>query len=121
MTGDVGTSLVRRSNMTPIAVEDECLRSHIVRSTCTIRDKVCRFIIDTINRENIISTEAVHKLGLETEQLLKPYKPVWLKKWRRGNCLQTSLSFLFYLVNCRDFVWCDLITVNVRHLLLGSP
>ena len=61
LKGDVGTALVvRRSCLTPKAsfVED-WLRSNIFQSTCTIKDKVCRFPIDGGSCENIVSAEAV--------------------------------------------------------------
>ncbi|PKI31978.1 hypothetical protein CRG98_047631 [Punica granatum] len=49
-------------------------------STCTIDNKVCRFMIDSGSCENIVSAEALQKLGLRTKQRPKPYKLAWLKK-----------------------------------------
>ena len=60
VTGDVGTALVvRRSCLTSKAVDDDWLRSNIFQSTCTIRGKVCRFVIDAGSCENLISGKVV--------------------------------------------------------------
>ena len=68
--GDVGTALVvRRSRLTPKAVNDDWLQSNIFQSTCTIKGKVCRFVIDAGSCENLISGEAVQKLGIVTEKI----------------------------------------------------
>ena len=66
LEGDVGTALiVRRFCLTPKASsEEDWLRSNIFQSTCTIKDKVCRFAINGGSYENIVSAEAVQKLGI---------------------------------------------------------
>ena len=80
VTGDVGTALVvRRSCLTLKAVDDDWLRSNIFQSTCTIKGKVYRFMIDAGRCENLISRKAVQKLGIVTKKYLKPYKLAWLK------------------------------------------
>ena len=61
LEGEVGTALVvRRSCFTLKASSEEpWLRSNIFQSTCTIKDKVCRFVIDGGSCENIMSVEAI--------------------------------------------------------------
>ena len=41
---------------------------------------MCCFVISAGSCENIVSTEAVEKLGVKTEAHPKPYKLAWLKK-----------------------------------------
>ena len=91
--GDVGTALVvRRSCLTPNATEEtDWLRSNIFQSTCTIKNKVCRFVIDGGSCENIVSDEAVHKLQIQTEKHPKPYKLVWLKKGGEASVSKRAL------------------------------
>ncbi|PKI36964.1 hypothetical protein CRG98_042665 [Punica granatum] len=72
--------MVRRSCMTPRAADEDWLRNNIFQITCTIENKVCRFMIDSGSCENIVSAKAVQKLGLHTEQHPKSYKLAWLKK-----------------------------------------
>ena len=82
LEGDVGTALVvRRSCLTPKAIEeDDWLRNNIFQSTCTIKDKVYRFVIDGGSCKNIVSIKVVQKLNIKTEKHPKPYKLAWLKK-----------------------------------------
>ena len=62
--------------------DDEWLRGNIFYSTCSILDKVCKLVINGGSCENIVSQEAVDKLGLKTEEHPHPYKLSWLKKGR---------------------------------------
>ena len=56
------------------------MRSNIFQSTCTIKDKVCCFVMDGSSCENIVFVEAVQKLNIQTKNHPKPYKLAWLKK-----------------------------------------
>ncbi|PKI55968.1 hypothetical protein CRG98_023644 [Punica granatum] len=78
----VTNPVVKRSCMTLRATNEDWLHNNIFRSTCTIENKVCYFIIDSGSCKNIVSAEAVQKLGLRTEQHPKSYKQAWLKKKR---------------------------------------
>ena len=60
--------------------EDDWLRNNIFQPTCTIKDKVCLFVIDGSSYENIVLVEVVQKLNIQTEKHPKPYKLAWLKK-----------------------------------------
>ncbi|GKD98655.1 hypothetical protein Tco_1382552 [Tanacetum coccineum] len=81
VTGDVGVNLmVRSSCLTPQAVGDDWLKHNIFQSICTILGKVCIFVVDPGNCDNLIAEEAVQKLGLKTKNRSKHYKLQWLKK-----------------------------------------
>nr|GEX11574.1 putative reverse transcriptase domain-containing protein [Tanacetum cinerariifolium] len=100
--GDSGQMLViRKSLLLPKEEEkDEWLRSNIFHMTCTIKDKVCKLIIDSGSCENVVSWEAVDKLNLKEEKHPKPYK---LSQKYFGN------------------VWCDVVLMDACHILLGRP
>ncbi|GJR04824.1 putative CCCH-type zinc finger family protein [Tanacetum coccineum] len=85
--GDNGQMLViRKSILLPKEEEkDEWLRSNIFHTTCTIKDKVCKLIIDSGICENVISREVVDKLNLKEEKHPKPYKLSWFKKGNKVN------------------------------------
>ncbi|XP_050238038.1 uncharacterized protein LOC126687520 [Mercurialis annua] len=120
--GDTGVALVvRRACLTPKAADENWLQSNIFQSTCTILGKVCRFVIDAGNCENIISAEAVQKLGIQTEKHPKPYKLAWLKKG--GEVSVTLRALVLFSVGARykDSVWCDVVAMDACHLLLGRP
>ncbi|GJR68519.1 putative CCCH-type zinc finger family protein [Tanacetum coccineum] len=72
--------------------KDEWLRSNIFHITFTIKDKVCKLIIDSGRCENVVSRDAVGKLNLKQEKHPKPYKLSWFKK---GNKFRWMLATSF--------------------------
>ena len=77
LEGDMGPALVVQWMCLTFHVNgDEWLSSNIFQSICTIHGKVCYFVIDAGSCENIVSTEAMQKLGVKTEAHPKPYKLV---------------------------------------------
>ena len=81
LEGDMGLVLVVKwMRLTFHANGYEWLHNNIFQSRCTIQGKVYHFVIDAGSCENIVSTEAVEKLGVNTEAHPKPYKLAWLKK-----------------------------------------
>ena len=72
--GDDGPLLVtRRACFTPCKSKGEdWLRNNIFQTTCTMRDKVYRLVINSGSCENVVSEEAVQKLGLATEKHPNP-------------------------------------------------
>lgn len=123
LSGDEGCNLMmKRSCLTPKQEEDSSwLRSNIFQSTCTILGKVCKFVIDAGSCDNIISSEAIKKLALKAEKHPKPYKLAWLRKGgevkvNRRSCVKFSIGKKY-----QDEIWCDVVDMDVCHLLLGRP
>ena len=77
--------------------------------------------MDSGNCENIISTEAMQKLGIYLEQHPKPYKLAWLKKGGEVSRSKRALITFSIGFKYKDFDWCDVVTMYVCHLLLGRP
>ncbi|KAI9184867.1 hypothetical protein LWI28_001955 [Acer negundo] len=120
--GDTGTMLmVRRTCLAPRTGEGEWLRNNIFQSTCTILGKVCRFVIDGGSCENIVSVEAVRKLGVTTEKHPKPYRLAWLQKGGEVTVSQRALISFSMGTNYKDQMWCDVVDMDACHLLLGRP
>ena len=106
--------------MTPRAADDcDWLRNNIFQSTCTIKDKVCRFVIDGDSCENIVSDEAIQKLKIQTETHPKPYKLAWLKKGGKVSVSKRALVPFSIGLKYEDIVWCDIVAMDAFHLLLG--
>jgi hypothetical protein len=55
-------------------VENPMQRNSLFRTTCKTKDRVCKVIIDSGSTDNLVSTEMVEKLELETTAHPKPYK-----------------------------------------------
>ena len=54
--GDHGRLLVlRRACLAPVTQDDKWLRTNIFRSTCTIKDRICSFVIDSGSCRNVVS------------------------------------------------------------------
>lgn len=120
--GDVGTVLVlHRNYLMPQVIEESWLRSNIFHSSCTIRGKVCRFIIDSGSCTNDVSEEAVHKLALFTEPHPSPYKLVWLNTKTELRISKRCRVPFSVGSSYKDLLCCDVLPMDAGHLLLGRP
>jgi hypothetical protein len=61
-------------------VEDLAQRTRLFRIACKTKDRVCKVIVDSGSIDNLVSTEMVEKLELETTNHPSPYKVSWLQK-----------------------------------------
>lgn len=96
-SGDKCRMLVlRRSCLTPRKDDDKWLRTNIFRSTCMINDRVCSFVIDSGSCRNVISEDAVTKLGLIREAHPAPYNLGWLNDSATVRISQRTLFFFFH-------------------------
>jgi hypothetical protein len=77
-------------------------------------------IIDSGSTDNLVSTEMVEKLELETTAHLTPYKVSWLQKGHQVIVTKQCLVE-FKIGGYRDEILCDVIPMDVCHVLLGRP
>jgi hypothetical protein len=101
-------------------VEDSAQRTRLFRTACKTKDRVCKAIVDSGSIDNLVSTEMVKKLELETTHHPSPYKVSWLQKGHRVNVTKQCLVE-FKIGGYNDKVLCDVIPMDVYHLLLGRP
>jgi hypothetical protein len=77
-------------------------------------------IIDSGSTGNLVYTEMVEKLELETTTHLKPYKVSWLQKGHQVTV--TKQCFVnFKIEGYRDEILCDVIPMDVCHIFFGIP
>ncbi|KAJ0963081.1 hypothetical protein J5N97_028203 [Dioscorea zingiberensis] len=116
------TLVVRKSLLAPKdESKDDWLRNNIFHTTYTVVDKVCKVIIDSGSCETVVSEDVVQKLQLKTEQHPKPYNLSWLSK---GNEVKVDRRCLVsFSIGQRYFdnAWCDVVSMDACHLLLGRP
>jgi hypothetical protein len=113
--------MMRKVLLTPEKeVEDSAQRTRLFRTTCKTKDRVCKVIVENGSTDNLISTEMVEKLELETIDHPSPYKVSWLQK---GHQVTVTKQFLveFKIGGYNDKVLCDFIPMDACHLLLGRP
>jgi hypothetical protein len=113
--------MLRKILLKPEAeVEKLVQRNSLFRTACKTKDRVCKVIIDSGSTDNLVSMEMVEKLELETIAHLKPYTVSWLQK---GHQVMVTKQCLveFKIGGYRDEILCDVIPMDVFHILLGIP
>ncbi|XP_042953496.1 uncharacterized protein LOC122290046 [Carya illinoinensis] len=89
--------------------------------TYTVADKVCKMIIDSDSCENVVSEEVVQKLQLKTDRHPKPYKLSWLNKGSEVTVDRRCLVPFSIGRKYFDNAWCDVVSMDAFHVLLGRP
>jgi hypothetical protein len=78
-TGSGKSLTVHKVLLTPEKeVEDTAQRTRLFRMTCKTKGWKCKVIVDSGSTDNLVSTEMVEKLELETTDHPSPYKVSWL-------------------------------------------
>jgi hypothetical protein len=95
-------------------------RNNLFRTACKMKDRVCKVIIDSGSTDNLVSTNMLEKLELERNSHPMPYKVSWLHKGHQITITQQCLVN-FKIGGYRDEVLCDVIPMDVCHVLFGRP
>jgi hypothetical protein len=101
-------------------VDNPVQRNSLFRISCNTKDRVCKVIVDNVSTYNLVSTEMVENMELETIAHPSPYKVSWLQK--EDQVTVTKQCFIeFKIGGYRDEISCDVIPMNVCHIFLGRP
>jgi hypothetical protein len=100
--------------------ENPTQRRRLFWTTCKTKDRVCKVIVDSGSTYNLVSTEMVEKMELETIVHPSPYRVSWLQKGHQVNVTKQCLVE-FKIGGYKDEILCDVIPMDVCHLLLGRP
>lgn len=118
---DEQTYVIRRMMMLTPKVEDESQHHQLFRARCTINDKVFEVIFYSGSCENIIGRETVKRLQLLVNKHLNPYLLGWIK-YGAGIVEVTECSRVPFSIGIyRDVVYCDVVKMDVCHLLFIRP
>jgi hypothetical protein len=109
--------MMRKVLLTP---ENLVQRNILFWTACKTKDRVCKVIVDSGSTYNLISTEMVEKTELETIVHPSPYRVSWLQKGHQVNVTKQCLVE-FKIGGCKDEILCDVIPMDVCHVLLGRP
>jgi hypothetical protein len=101
-------------------VENSVQRTRLFRTACKTKDRVCKVIVDSGSTNNLVSTGMVEKLELEMSDHPNPYKVSWLQKGHQVTVTKQCLVE-FKIGGYNDNILCDVIPMDVCHLLLGRP
>ncbi|XP_013679209.2 uncharacterized protein LOC106383681 [Brassica napus] len=121
VAGDTGTFLMLRRNCLAPKTTEAWQRTSLFNSTCTVKGKICRFVIDSGCSSNVVSEEAVRKLGLKVETHPHPYRLLWMQTGAEVQVSQRTLLSLSVGSFYKDTLYCDIATMDVSHIILGRP
>lgn len=88
-------------------------RTALFNSTCTIKGKVCKFVIDSGCSSNVVSEEAVRKLALTTEAHPHPYRLLWMQTGAEVFVSQRTLLTFSVGSFYKDTLYCDITSMDV--------
>ena len=74
-------------------------------------------MMDKDSCANIIAKTALEKIGLKDEPYSHPYNVNWVDKTAQSITQRCQVSI--HMSNYDDRVWCDVLDIDVAHVLLG--
>eukprot|EP00253_Pinus_taeda_P007419 PITA_07419 len=95
-------------------------RKTLFRTVCKAQGKCCQMIIHSGSTNNLVSIEVVEKLKLKTTKHPTPYKVSWLQKGDQM-LVNEQCEVELQLGKNRDKIVCDVMPMDVCHILLGRP
>ncbi|XP_024015861.1 uncharacterized protein LOC112089116 [Eutrema salsugineum] len=112
--------VARRVLLAHEPVKEEDQRENLFHTRCHVMGKVYSLIIDGESCTNVASTTMVEKLGLETRKHPQPYSLRWLNNQRQLKVTK-QVSVPLSIGRYEDQVVCDVLPMEVGHILLGRP
>lgn len=103
---------VRRMLIREPVKEDPKQRRSLFKVKCKILGKVCKVIINSGSIDNIISEEALSKLGLSSMPHSHPYKVTWLNKGQHV-LVNEQVWVEFSIGKYSDIILCDVLPMVV--------
>ena len=82
-------------------------------------DKRCKIIIDSGSCINAVSSDSVSCLGLKFVPQPKPYSVSWVND--TSIAIKERCLFPIKILDYHDEIWCDVIPINIGHIILGRP
>eukprot|EP00253_Pinus_taeda_P003807 PITA_03807 len=95
-------------------------RKTLFRIVCKVQGKCCQMIIDSGSTNNLVSTKVVEKLKLKTMRHPTPYKVSWLQTGHQLLVIE-QCEGEFQVGKYKDKIVCDVMPMDVCHILLGRP
>lgn len=77
-------------------------------------------MIDSNSTNSLVSVEMIEKLKLKRVPHTTPYKVTWLNKGKQV-LVNEQCWVDFHIGGYKDKVFCDIIPMDVCHILLGRP
>eukprot|EP00253_Pinus_taeda_P018878 PITA_18878 len=119
---EIGEALILNKVLLKPAKEmtEQNQRKALFRTVCKSHGKCCKLIIDSESTANLVATKMVEKLGLRRLKHPTPYKVSWLQKGHQL-LVDEKCEVEFHIGKYKDKVVCDIMPMDVCHILLGRP
>eukprot|EP00253_Pinus_taeda_P034054 PITA_34054 len=119
---EIGEALVLHKVLLKLVKEvtEQVQQKSLFRTICKSRGKCCKLIIDSGSTDNLVPTEMVEKLDLKRLKHPNPYRVPWLQKGHQLLVDEQS-EVEFQIGRYKDRVVCDIMPMDVCHILLGKP
>eukprot|EP00253_Pinus_taeda_P026745 PITA_26745 len=99
---------------------EQTQRKALFRTIFKSQGKCCKMIIDSGSTDNLVSTEMVENLGLKRLKHPSPCSVSWLQKGHQLLVDEQS-EVEFQIGRYKDKIICDIMPMDVCHILLGRP
>jgi hypothetical protein len=100
-------------------MEELVQQTSLFRTACKEKYRVFQVIIDSGSTDNLVSTNMVEKMELKKIAHPNPYKVSWLQKGHQVMVNQ-QCQVEFKIGGYRDEIVCNVIPMDVCHILLGK-
>eukprot|EP00253_Pinus_taeda_P003741 PITA_03741 len=118
----IGEDLVLNKVLLKLANEtvEKTQRKALFRTVSKSHGKCCKLIIDSGSTDNLVATEMVEKLVLKWLKHPTPYMVLWLQIGHQL-LVDEQCEVKFHIGRYKDRVVCDIMPMDVCHILLGRP
>ena len=116
--GERLSCMLQRVLITPKSDTSHQQRHSLFKTLSIIQGKVCSVIFDNGNNENCVSKKLVVALKLKTESHSSPYKIGWIKKSGDAQINEVCLVPLLIGEIYKDQIVCEVLDMDVCHILL---
>ena len=99
---------------------DDTQRENIFHTRCTINGKLCSLIVDEGSCTNVASSRLVSKLNLDTKPHPRPYRLQWLSEFEEVKVTH-QVEVCVTIGRYNEKVLCDMVPMEVSHIMLGRP
>jgi hypothetical protein len=101
-------------------IENPVQRNSLFITACNTKDRVCKVIVDSGSTNDLVSMKMVENIELETVSHPSPYRVSWFQKGHQVIVTKQCLVE-FKIGGYIDEILCDVIPMDVCHILLGRP
>jgi len=112
--------MIRRTLHNQPSHQELTQRENIFHTRCKVLENMCYLIVDSGSCCNCCSTRLVEKLAFPILPHPNPYKLQWIND-DEGMVVNQQVEVNFSIGNFEDSMLCDIVPIEVCHVLLGRP